>query len=81
MNIEEQNIADALRLGGKHIGHIHFVDSNRRPATCGHLDYHPIATALKDIGFRGYVCAEAFPYPDSQTAAETTINAFREFLA
>lgn len=81
MNIEEQNIADALRLGGKHIGHIHFVDSNRRPATCGHLDYHPIATALKDIGFMGYVCAEAFPYPDSQTAAETTINAFREFLA
>ena len=30
MNIEEENIADALRHGGKHIGHVHFVDSNRR---------------------------------------------------
>ena len=81
MNIEEQNIADALRQGGQHIGHIHFVDSNRRPATCGHLDYRPIAAALQDIGYDGYACAEAFPYPDANSAAELTMNAFREFLA
>ena len=80
MNIEEQNIADALRHGDKHIGHIHFVDSNRRPTGCGHMDYEPIAAALKDIGYAGYACAEAFPYPDSQSAAESTINAFKKFL-
>ena len=80
MNIEEQNIADALRQSGPHVGHIHFVDSNRRPATCGHLDYPPIAAALREIGFDGYACAEAFPYPDANAAAELTMNAFREFL-
>lgn len=81
MNIEEQNIADALRSGGKHIGHIHFVDSNRRPTGMGHMDYAPIAAALKEIGYEGYACAEAFPYPDSQAAAEATMAAFQKFLA
>ena len=81
MNIEEQDIAGALRQGGEHIGHLHFVDSNRRPATCGHMDYRPIAAALKEIGYEGYACAEAFPFPNPQAAAETTIHAFREFLA
>lgn len=81
MNIEEQNIADALREGGKHIGHVHFVDSNRRPTGLGHMDYAPIVAALKDIGYQGYLCAEAFPFPDSQTAAESTINAFKKYTA
>ena len=81
MNIEEQSIADALRQGGKHIGHVHFVDSNRRPTGYGHMDYGPIADALKEIGYAGYICAEAFPYPDPQAAAEATIKAFQEYLA
>lgn len=81
MNIEEVNIADALRAGGKHIGHVHFVDSNRRPTGMGHMSYEPIAAALRDIGYEGYACAEAFPYPDSQAAAEATMAAFKKFLA
>jgi sugar phosphate isomerase/epimerase len=80
MNIEEQDVAAALRHGGTRIGHVHFVDSNRRPASLGHLDYGPIAAALNDIGFAGYASSEAFPYPDSQAAAETTIQAFRRFF-
>ncbi len=48
MNIEEADIADALRTGGKWVGHVHFVDSNRRPAGLGHLQYGPIIDALRD---------------------------------
>ena len=80
MNIEEVDIAAALRAGGKHIGHLHFVDSNRRPAGCGHLDFAPIAAALKEIGYNGYASAEAFPYPDSDQAAKLTIDAYRRFF-
>ena len=40
--------------GGEAIGHVHFVDSNRRPAGCGHIDFAPIAAALRDIGYDGY---------------------------
>jgi len=81
MNIEEECIATALKQGGKHIGHVHFVDSNRRPTGMGHMDFAPICTALKEIGYDGYLCAEAFPYPNSQAAAEATINAFKKYVA
>ncbi len=81
MNIEEANIADALRSGGKAIGHVHFVDSNRRAAGLGHMDFAPIAAALKEIQFEGYVSAEAFPLPDAETAARKTIAAFKQYFS
>ena len=78
MNIEEANLAEATRRGGHHIGHVHFVDSNRRPAGLGHLDFTPIAAALAEIGYDGFASAEAFPYPDSDSAARQTMVAFRQ---
>ena len=80
MSIEETNVAESLLTYGSHIGHVHFVDSNRRPAGCGHMDYAPIASALKEVGYENYASAEAFPWPDSDAAAKTTIEAFKQYL-
>ncbi|HEV3168304.1 MAG TPA: sugar phosphate isomerase/epimerase family protein [Isosphaeraceae bacterium] len=80
MNIEEADIAAAIRAGARHIGHVHFVDSNRRAAGFGHLDYAPTARALLEISFSGFASAEALPYPDSETAARKTIETFRRFF-
>jgi sugar phosphate isomerase/epimerase len=77
MSIEEASIPDAIRTAGDLIGHIHFADSNRRPAGMGHTDFVSIFAALKEIGYTGYVSAEAFPYPDSDAAARQTIEEFR----
>ena len=76
MNIEESNIADGLRAAGHHVGHVHFVDSNRQAAGRGHIDYTPVVQALRDIGFNGYASAEAFPTPTSDEAARQTIESF-----
>ncbi len=81
MNIEETNIADAIRLGASSIGHVHFVDSNRQATGYGHTDFKPIVTALKETNYDGYLSAEAFPLPDSQSAAAATIRSFREHIA
>lgn len=81
MNIEEVDVAAAIRAGKGHIGHLHFVDSNRRPAGCGHLDFAPIAAALREIGYQGYASAEALPYPDPEGAAKQTMVAFRRYFA
>jgi sugar phosphate isomerase/epimerase len=81
MNIEEEDIAVGLIAGGHWIGHVHFVDSNRRPAGCGHLDYAPIIKALHTIGYRDYLSAEALPWPDSTAAAMQTISKYRELLS
>ncbi|WP_164101240.1 sugar phosphate isomerase/epimerase family protein [Candidatus Laterigemmans baculatus] len=77
MQIEECDVAAALRRGGRHVGHVHFVDSNRRPVGGGHTDFRPIVQALRDIDYSGYLSAEAFPHPNPQAAAEQTIRAFR----
>jgi sugar phosphate isomerase/epimerase len=81
MNIEEADLPAAIRAGAGAIGHVHFVDSNRRPAGCGHTDVAPIAAALRDIGYDGYLSAEALPYPDPAQAAALTIQAYRKFFA
>lgn len=80
MNIEETSIAQGLRDGGQHIGHMHFVDSNRRPAGHGHMHYEPIVTALQEIGYEKYLSAEAFAWPDPESAARQTIKKFNELF-
>ncbi len=80
MNIEEVDIAAALRQAGRHVGHVHFVDSNRRAAGFGHMDYAPIAAALRSIDYAGYASAEVLPWPDSTGAARQTIAAFQRWF-
>jgi sugar phosphate isomerase/epimerase len=80
MNIEEVDIAAALRQAGKNVGHVHFADSNRRPAGLGHIDYAPIAAALKENGFDGFVSAEALPFPNSAEAAKQTMAAYKKYF-
>jgi sugar phosphate isomerase/epimerase len=80
MNIEEQDLAAAIRKAGPKVGHVHFVDSNRQPAGAGHLDFVPIAAALESIDYQGYLSAEAFPLPDSRAAAQMTIRAIHHYF-
>lgn len=78
MNIEEADMAAAIRSAGPYLGHVHFVDSNRQAAGFGHIDYTPIFAALCAVHFAGYLSAEALPLPDSVAAASKTIQAYRE---
>ena len=79
MNIEEANLADAVRAGGAHIGHVHFADSNRRAAGMGHTDFAPVVAALREVGYAGYLSAEVLPLPDPDAAARQTVESFRRF--
>ncbi len=80
MNIEETSIPLALRAAGATIGHVHFVDTNRRAAGFGHLDYGSVIGILKEVGYKGYLSAEALPWPDSISAATQTIAKFKELF-
>jgi sugar phosphate isomerase/epimerase len=77
MNIEEADLAAALRECGGLVGHVHFADSNRRAIGLGHTATEPIIAALKQIHFGGFLSAEVLPLPDPQTAARQTIESFR----
>jgi len=80
MNIEEANLADAIRAAGSHVGHVHFADSNRRAAGMGHIDFAPVVAALREVGYTGYLSAEVLPVPDSMAAAKQTIESFRRYV-
>jgi len=80
MNIEEGNIEAAFREVAGRVGHVHFADSNRRPVGLGHVDMPAVARVLHDIGYDGYVSAEALPFPYPDAAARQTMLAFRKYF-
>jgi sugar phosphate isomerase/epimerase len=80
MNIEEADMAAALRAAGPWIGHVHFADSNRRAVGLGHSPLAPAVACLRELGYSGYLSAEIFPRPDAETAARQTIDSFRQLV-
>ena len=80
MNIEESNVAAALLAAGRHIGHVHFADSNRQAMGFGHTDAAAVIAALREIGYSGYLSAEILPLPDPETAARQTFSAIQTLL-
>ncbi|MEZ6076445.1 MAG: TIM barrel protein [Pirellulaceae bacterium] len=80
MNIEEANVAQGLRDAGQYLGHVHFVDSNRRAAGLGHTDFGPIAAALRRAQLRWICSGRSLPLPDSDTAAKKTIESYRRLF-
>ena len=60
MNIEEKNQAAAIRKAGKSLGHFHACGSDRGTPGNDHIDWKPIAAALKSIGYQGDVVIESF---------------------
>ncbi|MGA0132755.1 MAG: TIM barrel protein [Opitutales bacterium] len=80
MNIEEVSVAATLRACGRHVGHVHFADSNRQAIGFGHTETASVVAALEGIGFAGYLSGEILPLPDSEAAAAQTIKAFRSHL-
>jgi sugar phosphate isomerase/epimerase len=81
MNIEERDVPAAIREAGRHIGHVHFADSNRHAMGFGHTDAAPALAALREVGYAGYLSAEILPLPDPESAARQTIFSLRSLLS
>jgi len=60
MNIEEKDQATAIRKAGRVLGHFHACGSDRGTPGNDHIDWQPIAAALKGIGYQGDVVIESF---------------------
>ena len=60
MNIEEDNMGDAIRTAGDLLGHVHVGEGNRKVPGKGHLPWGEIGKALRDIGYNGNVVMEPF---------------------
>lgn len=58
MALEEADIPGAIRRHGRHIGHVHLADSNRRLPGQGFTPFPEILQALKEIGYGGWLAFE-----------------------
>ncbi len=68
LNIEEEDMYDAIRLAGKRLFDFHVADNNRFAAGLGQLDWPKIIGTLKEIGYDGAVTNE-FVAPVDRTPA------------
>lgn len=60
MNIEEDNIAQAIRLAGDKLCHLHLGEQNRKVPGKGSLPWNEIGCALRDIQYKGAAVMEPF---------------------
>lgn len=78
MNMEEDDLPEAIRQAGSRIGHFHCADSNRKLPGKGHLDWASIKTALDEVRYDGALIIETFPNPTAETGR--TVNVWRPLV-
>ncbi len=78
MNMEEPDLAAAIRDAGPRLGHFQCAANNRAMPGKGHIDWDELATALDQVGYRGWVVVETFPNHKVETGRST--HAFRPLV-
>jgi len=88
MNIEESEIEKAFPTVQDCLEVVHFADSNRRALGQGHIDFRPVVSGMKTIGFDKTIVLECTaPGPDpfradkGDTTAQTMAKYAKESLA
>lgn len=77
MNIEEKSLGDAIRSSGKRLKHLHTCENDRGAPGSGHVPWHSVAQAVKDIRYDGPVVIESFTPKVKSIARAAAI--WREF--
>ena len=80
MNIEEENIGDAIRYAGQYLTAFHTGENNRTPPGLGygHLDWDEIFRALADINYKGTIVSEPFVMMGGEVGRD--IKVYRDML-
>ena len=78
MSAEEPSVPEAIRAGAPHLAYFHANDATGAGPGLGDTDFRPIAAALGEIDYAGWVSVEVFDFrPDPETVARVSIEALR----
>ena len=78
MNIEEDNLREAIVKAGKWLAHFHVGETNRRPPGRGRIPWPEVIAALHEIEFQGPIVIEPFITPDGDALREMPV--YRDLL-
>ncbi len=73
MNIEEENIGNAIRAAGDSLIHFHACENNRALPGQAHIDWDDVFAALQAIGYGGPIVMESLPGPYGSIAGRMNI--------
>ena len=77
MSSEAKPIPQIIRESAGRFEYFHANDVNLRGPGFGNVDFHPIAAALRDVGYDGIVSVEVFKFEEG---AEVIATKSREYL-
>jgi D-psicose/D-tagatose/L-ribulose 3-epimerase len=78
MNIEEDNLREAIVKAGKWLAHFHVGETNRRPPGRGRIPWPEVVAALHEIEFQGPIVIEPFITPDGDALRDMPV--YRDLL-
>ncbi|MGC8885595.1 MAG: sugar phosphate isomerase/epimerase family protein [Verrucomicrobiia bacterium] len=64
MSSETKPIPLIIKDSAEYLAHFHANDKNLKGPGFGDIDFHPIARALKEVGYNGYVSVEVFKFDE-----------------
>jgi len=64
MSSEAKPIPQLIRESAAHFAHFHANDKNLKGPGFGEVDFKPIATALREVDYTGYVSVEVFKFEE-----------------
>jgi D-psicose/D-tagatose/L-ribulose 3-epimerase len=76
-NIEEKDVAVALRTAGPHVKHIHTCENDRGVPGTGHVPWANVAASAKAIGYDDWLVIESFGSRIPEIAAAACV--WRDF--
>ncbi|HEV2690731.1 MAG TPA: sugar phosphate isomerase/epimerase family protein [Bryobacteraceae bacterium] len=72
-NIEEKDVADALRSVARYLKHVHSCENDRGIPGSGHTDWPGVFRALKDLQYDGWITIESFGFSLGDLSAAASI--------
>ena len=79
---EPKPIPQIIRESWPHFAHFHANDQNLKGPGFGEVDFKPIAAALKEVGYDGWVSVEVFKFEEgAETIASKSIEYLRRVFA
>jgi D-psicose/D-tagatose/L-ribulose 3-epimerase len=72
-NIEEKDIGQGYRTVARHLKHVHTCENDRGIPGSGHVEWKSVFSALRDIGYDGWLTIESFGFAIGELSAAAAI--------